>query len=101
MSRSLDQESETPVTFEPVTEIWQVTAREAIRDLVTRYNANGDTGRFAQVRELFLPDAVMTIQGEAHRGIDRIMDIFTGSTQATPGLTRSSLRGHPPDRSCR
>ena len=75
------------MTFEPVTEIWQVTAREAIRDLVTRYNANGDTGRFAQVRELFLPDAVMTIQGQAHQGIDRIMDIFTGSTQATPGLT--------------
>ena len=37
-------------------ELWQLIARESIRDLVARYNANGDTGRFAQVRELFSPD---------------------------------------------
>ena len=68
-------------------ENWQVTAREAIRDLATRYNANGDTGRFAQVRELFVEDAVMTIQGVPHHGIDAIMAVFTGTTQTTPGLT--------------
>jgi hypothetical protein len=31
---------------------WELTARESIRDLVIRYNANGDSGRFAQVLEL-------------------------------------------------
>ena len=36
----------------------------AIRDLVARYNANGDSGRFDQVLELFAPDAVMEIVGE-------------------------------------
>ncbi|MFM8563959.1 MAG: nuclear transport factor 2 family protein [Acidimicrobiia bacterium] len=66
-------------------ENWQVTARESIRDLATRYNANGDTGRFAQVRDLFVEDAVMTIQGVPHRGIDAIMAVFTSTT--TPGLT--------------
>lgn len=64
--------------------------RDAIRDLVARYNANGDTGRFAQVRDLFLPDAVMRIEpSDEYVGIDRIMEIFTGtkSTTASPGLT--------------
>ncbi|MET0627555.1 MAG: nuclear transport factor 2 family protein [Acidimicrobiia bacterium] len=42
-----------------VVELWELSAREEIRDLVARYNANGDTGRFPQVLELFAPDAVM------------------------------------------
>jgi hypothetical protein len=42
-------------------ELWELRARECIRDLVARYNANGDSGRFAQVLELFAPDAVMEI----------------------------------------
>jgi len=27
-------------------EIWELVARESVRDLVQRYNANGDSGRF-------------------------------------------------------
>ncbi|MBM3828414.1 MAG: nuclear transport factor 2 family protein [Actinobacteria bacterium] len=68
-------------------EMWEVAAREAIRDLATRYNANGDTGRFAVVRELFLTDAVMTIQGVTHTGIEAIMAVFSGTSESTPGLT--------------
>ncbi len=61
-------------------EIWELTAREAIRDLVARYNANGDSGRFDQVMELFAPDAVMEIEGEAPRtGTDEIRTVFTGT----------------------
>jgi hypothetical protein len=61
-------------------EQWQLEAREAIRDLVARYNANGDTGRFAQVIELFAPDAVMELDdGRLHSGRDEIMTIFTGT----------------------
>jgi hypothetical protein len=59
-------------------ELWELVARESIRDLVARYNANGDTGRFAQVLELFAPDAVMELNdGELYEGIDRIATIFT------------------------
>lgn len=62
----------------------QSVAREQIRDLVARYNANGDTGRFAQVRELFSPDAVMRIEPDAeYVGIDAIMTIFTGASSNT------------------
>lgn len=61
-------------------EMWELVARESIRDLVARYNANGDTGRFDQVLELFAPDAVMEIEGEAPKvGHDEIRTIFTGA----------------------
>lgn len=66
-------------------DVWEVVARESIRDLVTRYNSNGDTGRFAQVRELFAEDAVMDVGGpqnpQVYRGIDEIMTIFTGAKE--------------------
>lgn len=59
-------------------------ARDGIRDLVARYNANGDTGRFAQVRDLFVPDAVMKIEpDDEYVGIDAIMTIFTGTSSTT------------------
>jgi hypothetical protein len=61
-------------------EHWELEAREAIRDLVARYNANGDTGRFDQVVELFAPDAVMDVQGQPPRtGQDEIRTIFTAA----------------------
>lgn len=66
-------------------ELWELDARESIRDLVTRYNSNGDSGRFEQVMALFAPDAVMETgsggDGEArtYRGIEEIRTIFTGA----------------------
>ena len=36
-------------------------ARESVRDLVARYNAYGDSGRFEALAELFADDAVMEI----------------------------------------
>ena len=56
----------------------ELLARESIRDLVARYNANADTGRFAEVLELFASDAVMDIEGRVHTGHDEILTIFTG-----------------------
>ncbi len=65
-------------------EVWELTAREGIRDLVARYNANADSGRFAQVLELFAPDAVMELVdagGDVRRyeGHDAIATVFTGT----------------------
>jgi hypothetical protein len=61
-------------------EIWELVARESIRDLVARYNANADSGRFEPVLELFAPDAVMEITGEPPKvGHDEIRTIFTGA----------------------
>jgi hypothetical protein len=58
-------------------ELWELVAREQIRDLVARYNANADTGHFDEVVALFVPDAVMELPGATYRGHDEIRTIFT------------------------
>jgi hypothetical protein len=92
-------------------ELWELIAREGIRDLVARYNANGDSGRLAQVFELFVPDATMEIAGDGvdartYRGIDEIKTIFTGaiesfrdeaSTRSQPGYVRHCVTTHQID----
>ena len=35
-------------------ESWELVARESVRDLVARYNANGDSGRFDEMRQAAL-----------------------------------------------
>jgi SnoaL-like domain len=60
-------------------EQWELVARESIRDLVARYNASGDAGRFAEVRKLFAADAVMKLEGDVYNGIEEVMSIFTGT----------------------
>ena len=58
---------------------WEIDARESIRDLTTRYNSNGDTGRFGEVRKLFHDDAEMHIEGKPYVGVEEVMTIFTGT----------------------
>jgi hypothetical protein len=71
-------------------ELWELEAREEIRDLVARYNANGDSGRYEQVLELFAPDAVMTINdGNEYVGPDEIRSIFTTTA------SQASFGSHP------
>jgi hypothetical protein len=75
-------------------ELWELSARESIRDLVARYNSNGDTGRFAEVVDLFAPDAVMDIgDGRAYHGRDEIATIFTGTRDAW--AKSAGVRGEP------
>jgi hypothetical protein len=80
-------------------ELWELVARESIRDLVARYNANGDSGRFAEMMQVFADDAVMELvaaDGSVRRyeGAAGVATIFTetksgwdGGTAATPGTT--------------
>jgi hypothetical protein len=63
-------------------ELWELTARESIRDLVARYNANADTGRFDPLMELFAPDAVMELSGRVYSGRDEIRTIFTSTADS-------------------
>lgn len=65
-------------------ELWELVARESIRDLVARYNANGDSGRFEQMLTLFADDGVMELvatSGEVRRyeGVEEIATIFIGT----------------------
>lgn len=68
-------------------ELWELVARESIRDLVARYNANGDAGRFAEMVKVFAPDAVMELvsaDGRVRRfeGTEAITNIFTETKAA-------------------
>jgi hypothetical protein len=74
-------------------ETWELEAREYIRDLVVRYNANGDSGRFDVVMDLFAPDASMEVDGIRHDGLEAIRSVFTTARDdLTAGTTPSYLR---------
>jgi len=60
-------------------EVWELVARESIRDLVARYNANGDSGRFEQVLACFAPDGILDVDGVAYAGHEAIRSLFTGA----------------------
>src|SRR3990170_6397666 len=66
-------------------EIWELVARESVRDLVARYNASGDSSRVDEVVALFWDDAVMDLASDhgstLHRGHDEIRAIFTGTAE--------------------
>lgn len=71
----------------------EVVAREAIRDLVARYNANGDAGRFDHVLALFADDAVMIVGDEQFDGRDAIRALFERTRQRVRA-SRSSGPGY-------
>jgi hypothetical protein len=91
-------------------ELWELIARESIRDLVARYNANGDTGRFEQMLSVFANDASMELVVDGvvrhYDGIDQVATIFTeakdnwdtsagtvvGSSSVGSGGTRHHIR---------
>jgi hypothetical protein len=76
-------------------EHWELEAREQIRDLVARYNANGDTARFEQVLDLFAPDAVMEIgDARTYTGRDEISEIFTGTRDRVDYGSRPAYLRH-------
>jgi hypothetical protein len=62
----------------------ELLAREAIRDLVARYNSYGDAGRFDSLWDLFADDIVMVITSRGgaqntYEGIEQVRTIFTGA----------------------
>jgi SnoaL-like domain len=44
-------------------EVWQLVAREQIRDTLARYNWSGDAGRLDGLAETFCTDGVLEIRG--------------------------------------
>jgi hypothetical protein len=66
-------------------ELWELVARESIRDLVARYNANGDSGRIASVLDLFVEDATLEVAGSrVYRGLSEIRELFEGAAAGDP-----------------
>lgn len=59
-------------------ESWELVARESIRDIVARYNSNGDGGRIEDMMTLFAADATLEVPGHAPlSGVDAIRTFFS------------------------
>lgn len=69
-------------------EVWELIARESIRDLVARYNSAGDAGRIDDLLALFGADASLEVDGDVRRGRAAVRERFAAaaaSTRRRPG----------------
>jgi uncharacterized protein (TIGR02246 family) len=64
-------------------EPFELAARESIRDLVARYNANGDAGRFDAMLALFAEDATFEFEDETLEGRSAIRTYFERVAERT------------------
>jgi hypothetical protein len=63
-------------------EMWELAAREQIRDTLARYNWSGDAGRLDGLAETFCTDGVLEIRGFAPlRGRSEIVVFLGGVTR--------------------
>lgn len=72
-------------------ELWELTARERIRDCLARYTWAGDAGRLDELAAAFHSDGVLEIRGRAPlHGRDAIVEMLGGVVQpaATPTTKR-------------
>jgi hypothetical protein len=62
-------------------EMWELVAREHIRDTLARYNWSGDAGRIDDLADTFCADGVLEIRGfEPLRGRSAIVAFLGGVT---------------------
>lgn len=59
-------------------ELWEIDAHVQIRNLVATYNANGDSGRFDEMVQVFTPGGVLEAGGGRHEGREAIIRFLTG-----------------------
>jgi hypothetical protein len=65
-------------------ELWELIARERIRDTLANYTWSGDSGRITELTETFAPDCVLEIRkGPRVEGRQAIVD-YLGGVVATP-----------------
>lgn len=67
-------------------EMWELIARERIRDTLARYNWSGDAGRLDGLAETFCADGILEIRGsEPLRGRPEIAAFLGGVTGKNAG----------------
>jgi hypothetical protein len=67
-------------------EMWELVARERIRDTLARYNWSGDAGRLDGLAETFCADGVLEIRGQRPLcGRSEIVSFLGGVTGAVAG----------------
>ena len=72
-------------------ELWELAAREELRELLTAYYRLGDSGKIVEQANLFEPDGVVELHGRGtYVGRDAIVAAYTGLNEnhvADPGVT--------------
>jgi SnoaL-like domain len=69
-------------------EMWELVAREHIRDTLARYNWSGDAGRLDDLADTFCADGVLEIRGfEPLRGPSEIVAFLGGVTGSVADST--------------
>jgi SnoaL-like domain len=70
-----------PAEESTTVEMWELVAREHIRDTLARYNWSGDAGRLDDLADTFCADGVLEIRGlEPLRGRSEIVAFLGGVT---------------------
>lgn len=72
-------------------ELWELVARERIRDTLARYTWSGDAGKLDDLAAAFAPDGTLEIRGEEPlRGRDAIVARLggVGGGPSAPGVKR-------------
>jgi len=77
-------------------EIWEVVAREDIRDTLARYASYADSGRFAELAGLFTEDGVLEIDGREPLQGRAAIERFLGATRSnlSANLAQPYIRHH-------
>lgn len=72
-------------------QLWELVARERIRDTLARYTWSGDGGKLDELASAFAPDGVLEVRGEEPlHGRDAIVARLgaVAATPAAPGVKR-------------
>ena len=76
-------------------DVWELVAREEIRELVARYAHCADSGRFEELVALFAEDGLLQIDDrEPLRGRDSILAFFASTRSDVRESSVRSIRHH-------
>jgi hypothetical protein len=76
-------------------DLWEVAAREEIRETLARYNNFGDSGRFDEMAALFDVDGVLEVEGEpALQGRAAIIEFLNGVKRDVVALSNVPMLRH-------
>jgi uncharacterized protein (TIGR02246 family) len=71
-----------------VTDEETAVGRDAIRDVIARYNLYGDSGRFDEMLALFVDDATLIVDGASYDGRAAIRGMFEMAVGPAPERIR-------------
>jgi len=76
-------------------ELWELVAREEIRETLARYHHFGDSAKFVEMAALFDVDGVLEVQGEdAVAGRQAIIDYLTGVNRDVVAMSDVPMLRH-------